>query len=47
MEAIIKEAQRQGFKGLWSIEYEADPENNLKEIEESIAYFKKVVAVLK
>ncbi len=47
MEAIIKEAKRQGFKGLWSIEYEANPENNMNEIRESIDYFKKVVAGLK
>jgi sugar phosphate isomerase/epimerase len=47
MEAIIKEAGRQGFKGLWSIEYEANPENNLEEIRQSIANFKKMVGELK
>jgi len=45
--AVIEEAQSQGFKGLWSIEYEASPEDNLKEIGESLDYFKKVAGELK
>ncbi|MCK5699797.1 MAG: sugar phosphate isomerase/epimerase [Cyclobacteriaceae bacterium] len=45
--AVIAEAQRQGFKGVWSIEYEANPENNMKEIGESLDYFNKVVGGLK
>lgn len=42
--AVMKEAKRQGFKGVWSIEYEANPEDNMKEIDESLDYFKKVVS---
>lgn len=44
--AVIKELQRQNFKGLLSIEYEADPEDNMSQIKKSIQFFDKEVAKL-
>lgn len=38
---ILEELKRQNFKGYFTIEYEANWENNLPEIKESIDYFNK------
>lgn len=40
---ILQELDRQNFKGYFTIEYEANWENNLPEIKESINYFNKIV----
>lgn len=39
---ILVELKRQNFKGYFTIEYEADWENNLPQIKESIEYFKTI-----
>ncbi|NMB50436.1 MAG: DUF1848 domain-containing protein [Bacteroidales bacterium] len=39
---MMEELKRQDFKGYFTIEYEADWENNLPQIKESIAYFNRV-----
>ncbi len=39
IKAMLKELKRQNFKGYFTIEYEANWENNLPEIKESIEYF--------
>ncbi len=39
---IMHELKRQGFKGVFSIEYEYNWENSVPEIAESIAYFNRV-----
>lgn len=44
--AIIQEMRRQDFKGMISIEYEADPEDNMEQISKSIDFFDKEVAKL-
>lgn len=44
--AIIKEMHRQNFKGMISIEYEADPDDNMDQIRKSIEFFDKEVAKL-
>lgn len=43
---VLHELHRQGFKGTFSAEYEHNWENNLPDVEESIAYFKRVAAQL-
>ena len=42
--AILTELHQQNFKGLFSIEYESDPNNNIPEIRKSLKYFDKEVA---
>jgi sugar phosphate isomerase/epimerase len=42
MAGIMHELKRQGFKGVFSIEYEHNWENSVPEIAESIAYFNRV-----
>ena len=39
---ILEELKKQNFKGYFTIEYEADWENNLPQIKESIEYFKTI-----
>jgi sugar phosphate isomerase/epimerase len=43
---VLHELHRQGFEGAFSAEYEHNWENNLPDVEESIAYFKRVAAKL-
>lgn len=43
VKGMLEELKRQNFKGYFTIEYEANWENNLPEIKESIDYFNKVV----
>ena len=43
---VLHELHRQGFEGAFSAEYEHNWENNLPDVEESIAYFKRVTAQL-
>ncbi len=40
--AMMEELKRQDFKGYFTIEYEADWENNLPQIKQSIDYFNQV-----
>ncbi|HHV87198.1 MAG TPA: sugar phosphate isomerase/epimerase [Petrimonas sp.] len=42
VKGMLKELKRQNFKGYFTIEYEADWENNLPRIKESIDYFNQV-----
>ena len=42
VKGMMEELKRQDFKGYFTIEYEADWENNLPQIKESIAYFNRV-----
>ena len=42
--AILTELQRQGFKGVFSAEYEYHWENSLPELAKSVEYFDKVAA---
>lgn len=44
VEEMLKELKRQNFRGYFTIEYEANWENNLPEINESVNYFNEVVA---
>jgi len=46
MKAVMKELKKQNFKGMFSIEYESDPENNMPQIRKSINYLDQVVANL-
>jgi len=46
VDEMLKELKRQRFKGYFTIEYEANWENNLPEIKESINYFNEVVEEL-
>jgi sugar phosphate isomerase/epimerase len=41
---VLHELNRQGFKGVFSAEYEHNWENNLPEVEESMEYFKRVAS---
>jgi L-ribulose-5-phosphate 3-epimerase len=42
VQAMMEELKRQNFKGYFTIEYEADWENNLPQIKQSIDYFNQV-----
>ena len=42
VKGMLEELKRQNFKGYFTIEYEANWENNLPEIKESIDYFNQV-----
>lgn len=46
VEAMLKELKRQGFQGLFSIEYEHNWENSVPEIAQSVKYFNKVAKKL-
>lgn len=46
VKAMLEELKRQNFKGYFTIEYEANWENNLPEIKESIDYFNKTSEVI-
>ena len=43
---MLEELKRQNFKGYFTIEYEADWENNIPHIKESIEYFNKIATDL-
>lgn len=45
--AMLQELKKQGFKGVFSIEYEYNWDNNVPEIAQSIEYFNKTSANLK
>ena len=47
IEDLLKELMRQNFKGYFTIEYEANWENNIPEIEASIDYFNQVVGQIR
>lgn len=42
VKGMMKELKKQKFKGYFTIEYEADWENNLPQIKQSIEYFNQV-----
>ena len=46
MKALLTEIHRQGFKGVFSAEYEHNWDNSVPEIAESVAYLDKVAAEL-
>lgn len=45
--AMLQELKKQEFKGVFSIEYEYNWDNNVPEIAQSIEYFNKMIANLK
>jgi sugar phosphate isomerase/epimerase len=47
VEALLKELHRQGFEGVFSIEYEHNWENSVPEIQQCVDYFNKVAGGLK
>lgn len=47
VKGMLQELKDQHFKGLFSIEYEADPDNNMPQIKQSLDYFNKTVGELK
>jgi len=47
VEALLRELHRQGFKGVFSIEYEHNWENSVPEIQQCVDYFNKVAGRLK
>jgi sugar phosphate isomerase/epimerase len=47
MKAILEELHRQSFRGVLSIEYEAEWENNLPFVYESILYYNEIASSLK
>lgn len=42
LEEALDLLEKTGFSGLLSVEYEADPEDNMKQLEESLNYFKRI-----
>lgn len=46
VKGIVDELYHQHFKGVFSIEYESHPKNNIPEIRKSLAYFDNLVAGL-
>ena len=46
MKAILRELDRQGYTGTFSIEYEHNWENSVPEIRESVEYFNSVAEEL-
>ncbi len=47
VKGMLEELHRQNFDGFLSIEYESKPEDNIKEIKESLQYYHQVVRELK
>jgi sugar phosphate isomerase/epimerase len=47
VEALLKELHRQGFQGVFSVEYEHNWENSVPEIRQCIEYFNKVAGGLR
>lgn len=47
VDAVLQELKRQGFKGLFSVEYEHNWENNVPDVQASVAYFRETVKDLK
>lgn len=46
VESMLKELKRQGFQGLFSIEYEHNWDNSVPEIKQSVQYFNKIAQQL-
>lgn len=47
VDGVLGELKRQNFKGLFSVEYEHNWDNNVPEIQASVRYFRKTVEALK
>ncbi|MCC5929952.1 MAG: sugar phosphate isomerase/epimerase [Cyclobacteriaceae bacterium] len=47
VDEVLEEMKRQGFKGMFSVEYEHNWDNNVPEVQESVNYFHKVATRLK
>jgi len=45
--AVLQELKKQNFKGIFSIEYEENPYNNLSDVKQHIFYFKEQAGKLK
>ena len=43
----MAELKKQGFKGLFSIEYEENPSHNMKEVKQHVVFFDEQVKLLK
>jgi sugar phosphate isomerase/epimerase len=42
VKGMMEELERQNFKGYFTIEYEADWENNVPQIRRSVEYFNQI-----
>lgn len=47
VDAVLQELKRQGFEGLFSVEYEHNWDNNVPDVQASVAYFRETVKGLK
>lgn len=47
VDAVLQELKRQGFEGLFSVEYEHNWDNNVPDVQASVAYFRETVKELK
>jgi sugar phosphate isomerase/epimerase len=47
VKGMLEELHRQNFNGFLSIEYESKPEDNMKEIAESIVYYDKTISAFR
>ncbi|HEY6979133.1 MAG TPA: sugar phosphate isomerase/epimerase family protein [Chitinophagaceae bacterium] len=45
--AVLQQLKKQEFKGIFSIEYEENPDNNVKDIKQYVQYFHEQVGKLK
>lgn len=47
VEGVLQELKKQGFQGVFSVEYEYNWDNNVPEVTESVAYFRATVKKIK
>jgi len=47
LDGMVRELYRQRFQGLFAIEYEADPQNNVPQIQQSLTNFEQAISALK
>lgn len=47
VDEVLEEMKRQGFSGMFSVEYEHNWDNNVPEVQESVNYFHKVATSLR
>ncbi len=45
--AVLQQLKKQGFKGVFSIEYEEKPNNNMKDVKQHVQYYHEQVGKLK
>lgn len=44
VKGMLEELKRQKFSGILAVEYESNPEDNMSEIQQSLAYYNEVIA---